>query len=141
MKADHGDPSAGPQAIGQPAQCNFEPLQLVIHCDPQSLERSRGGVDAVVPRSRHRLSHDTGQVSSSADWRGAARIDNTARDSSTEPLLAVLKDQVRQVFGAKSFDNFPRGLAARRVEPQIEWASAVEAESSIRIGKLVAGQA
>ena len=65
-------------------------------------------------------------------------LDQVAGDAAAVSLLSVLVNQIGQSIGVKPFDQPPRGLAAGRIEPQVERSGRVEAESPLGIGQLIA---
>src|SRR5688572_2193053 len=98
MKADHRQPSARSQAIGQAAQRYLEPLKLVIYGNSQCLKSSRRRVDAIGMCARHRPANDRGQVCRRANRRLTTRFDDAAGNLTAITLLPVAVYQVGQVL-------------------------------------------
>ena len=57
-----GQPSARPQAVGQPAQGDFQRLQFVVHGYAEGLKCPRRRVDPLVPGPRHAAPQEFGQL-------------------------------------------------------------------------------
>ncbi len=138
MKTHDGQAAARTQAIGQPPQRHFQPFKLFIDGDPQCLKRSRGRIDAIGSAPRHGAADQLRELLRRSHRRLPPPRDDLAGNSPAVAFLAQLKEHVRQMFFTQSLEQPPRRFAAGRIESQIERSVAMETESALHVGQLVA---
>jgi hypothetical protein len=125
-------PAPYPQGRHRGGQGPIESAELVVHLDPQGLERPLGRVTPGTPGSGgDRLAHQLCQAGGRRDGCRAALPLDGLGDPAGEPLLAVLPKDPAELDHGVRVDHIGRSSSRRRVHPHVQERVAGVSEAAI----------
>jgi hypothetical protein len=138
MEGKDGDTTIWVQDGRQGAQKGIQRGKFVVYCDSEGLEdAAKGEIEVIFGRSRQRFADDGNEI------RGGRQVmtSRSAGDLRRIGFIGQVLEQVGEVIGRQSGEQFGSRLAAVRVHAHVQGAIEFCGETASRIVELHRGNA
>ena len=134
MKRHHHDPPTWAQQPYRLGQTAFDLPQFVVDRQPQSLERTRGGMMAGFVRRQHGA-NNTGEPPGGLDRGHSAGGDDGASDAARRSLLPKSPEHVGEIAFGQSVHQIGGGAIGGRLFGMVRSLSAASISGRVAIGR------